>query len=111
MIFEKSEQGSQHFLYTKFTTFRTIGFSLPSFSKVYSNFDLFFINTQAFVFLVVLIYILVIFSMMFGRQMAERRWSFSLSMLYFFPVFSILAPLWLIKAIYSTVTKRRPAWR
>jgi len=100
-----------NFLYKKTVAFHTIGFHLPSIGKLYSSFDLFFINTQSFVFLVVLIYILVIFSMMFGKQMAEKKWSFSLSMLYFFPVFSLIAPFWLFKALYSTVVKRRPAWR
>lgn len=98
------------FLYSKIIVFKTVGFHFTK-SNFLSNFDPFFINTQAFLFLVIVIYMLVIFSMIFGKRMAERRWSFSFSMLYFFPIFSIIAPFWLVKAIYNTILKRRPAWR
>ncbi len=99
------------FLYTKAIVYQTIGFHFSKISFM-SNFDPFFINTKASLFLVVVIYSLVIFSMISGKRMAERRWSFSLSMLYFFPVFSVIAPFWLMKAVYKTITSRRPpAWR
>lgn len=95
------------FLYSKFIVWRTIGFQFNGF-----HFDPFFINTKSTLFLIVVIYGLIIFSMIFGKRMVERRWSVSLSMFYFFPVFSVLAPLWLMKAVYTTIVKRRPpAWR
>jgi len=94
------------FLYSKIIRFETIGFNLRNFS-----FDPFFINTQSFIFLVFVIYFLVIFAMIFGRKMAEGKFSFSFSMLYFFPVFSIIAPFWLLKAVYNTILSRKPAWR
>jgi len=95
------------FLYSKFIVFQTVGFRLGKFS-----FDPFFINPKTTLFLLLVIYILVIFSMIFGKKMAERRWSFSLSMLYFFPIFSVIAPFWLMKAVYTTIMSRRPpAWR
>src|SRR3989338_3751918 len=99
------------FLYSKFIVFKTVGFDLASSSNFISNFDLFFINTQSFLFLVIFIYFLVIFAMVFGKKMTEKKWSFSLSMLYFFPIFSVVAPFWLISAVYNTILKRRPAWR
>jgi cellulose synthase/poly-beta-1,6-N-acetylglucosamine synthase-like glycosyltransferase len=95
------------FLYSKFIVFKTVGFHFSKF-----NFDPFFISTKSTLFLIVAIYALVIFAMIFGKKMAERKWSFSLSMLYFFPVFSVIAPFWLMKAVYTTIVKRRPpAWR
>ena len=95
------------FLYSKFIVFRTVGFQFSKF-----NFDPFFINVKSTLFLMVVIYSLVIFSMIFGKKMAEKRWSFSLSMIYFFPVYSVIAPFWLLKAIYNTLLKRgTPAWR
>ncbi len=106
-LFSRIVYSTVEFLYSKFIVYQTIGFH---FNKI--NFDPFFINTKASMFLVVVIYSLVIFAMVFGRRMAERRWSFSLSMLYFFPVFSIIAPFWFMKALYTTIVNRRPpAWR
>lgn len=95
------------FLYSKFIVYQTIGFSFGKF-----NFDPFFINTKSSMFLIVVIYSLIIFSMVFGKKMVEKKWSFSLSMLYFFPIFSVIAPFWLMKAMYTTIVNRRPpAWR
>ncbi len=106
-LFSRIVYTTIEFLYSKFIVYQTIGFHFNKF-----NFDPFFINTRASMFLVVVIYSLVIFAMVFGRKMAERRWSFSLSMLYFFPVFSIIAPFWFMKALYTTIVNRRPpAWR
>jgi len=96
------------FLYTKIVQFKTIGLD---FSAKSLNPDTFFINTQSFFFLVILTYLLIIFSMVFGKRMAEGKWVFSPDMLYFFPVFSIIAPFWLLRAVYNTLLKRRPAWR
>ena len=99
------------FLYSKIVVYQTVGFNFNS-SKFAFSFDPFFINTKFTLFLVVVIYATVVFAMVFGRRMAENKWSVSLSMLYYFPVFSVLAPLWLVKAMYKTITNRRPpAWR
>ena len=94
------------FLYSKILVFNAVGFTGRSF-----NFDIYFINIRSFMFLVILIYFLVIFAMIFGRRMAEGKWGVSLGMFYFFPVFSIIAPFWLLKAVYNTILQRRPAWR
>jgi hypothetical protein len=97
-----------NFIYYKVLQFKTIGFS---FNTNFLAFDPFFFNIQSFFLLVIVTYVLIIFSMVFGRRLAEGRWAFSPQMLYFFPVFSLIAPFWLMNAIYNTIMKRRPAWR
>jgi len=96
------------FLYSKIIQFRTVGFNLNAKNFI---FDPFFINTQSFIFLVFLIYFLVIFAIIFGQRMTKEKTIFSLNMFYFFPVFSIVAPFWLLTAVYNTVLKKRPAWK
>ena len=96
------------FLYSKILILNTVGWHLTL--QNYS-FDPFFLNARSFVFLVIFIYFLTIFAMVFGRKMTEGKWGFSLDMLYFFPVFGIIAPFWLLTAVYDTLFKRRPAWR
>ena len=96
------------FLYSKIIIFKTVGFN-PSVKNFI--FDPFFLNIQTFFFLVVVTYALIFFSMILGRRMAEGKWGFSTDMLYFFPVFSIIAPFWLMKAIYNTILQRKPTWR
>ena len=95
------------FLYSKISTFNTVGWNFIT----QAHFDPFFVNAKSLIFLVVFIYVATIFSMIFGRKMTEGKWTFSPSMLYFFPLFAIISPFWLIKAIYNTLLKRKPAWR
>ena len=96
------------FLYSKILILNTTGWH--SVLQNYS-FDPFFMNVRSFIFLIFFLYFLTIFAMVFGRKMTEGKWGFSLDMLYFFPVFGIIAPFWLLTAVYDTLFKRRPAWR
>ena len=101
-----------YFLYLKIMVLRIVGFHFNiNINNLVSNFDPFFINTQSFLFLIIFVYFFVIFSMIFGRKMAEGKWAFSFDMFYFFPVFSLIAPFWLLKAIYNTILSKKPAWR
>ncbi|MEI6280725.1 MAG: glycosyltransferase [bacterium] len=97
-----------HYLYIKLLKFNTVGFD---FNFKHISFDPFFINTQVFVFLVYVLYFFVIFAIIFGQKMAKEKSVFPLKMLYYFPVFSVVAPLWLLKGIYNTIVSRKPAWR
>ncbi len=96
------------FLYSKIIFLQTVGWN---FSAKTFYFDIFFFNTQSFIFLIIFVYLLIIFAMIFGRRMVEGKWGLSWGMIYFFPVFGIVAPFWLLKAVYNTVLQRRPAWR
>ncbi len=107
-LFGKIVYNLSDFLYSKFIHFQAVGFH---FASGISPFDPFFINTKISLFLVVLIYSIVFFAMMFGGRMYDGKWKLSLEMFYFFPVFIILAPLWILKAIWNTVISKAPAWR
>lgn len=96
------------FLYSKIIQFEIVGFNFHAKNLI---FDPFFFNTRSFFFLVILTYALILFSMIFGKKMAEGKWAFSSGMLYFFPVFSIIAPFWLMKALYNTIIRRKPSWK
>ncbi len=96
------------FMYSKFIVFQTVGLNFSG--KI--SFDPFFINTKMSIFLVLFMYLVIIFAMLFGRKMADGEWRFSLKMFYFFPIFSLIAPFWIMKAVFNTlITRRAPAWR
>ena len=95
------------FMYTKFIQVSAVGFDV-SFNP---NFDPFFINTHFFLFITIMLYSLVIFSMILGRKIASGKWKLSADMLYFFFIFSVIAPIWLMKAVYNTLLVKKPAWR
>src|SRR3989344_2638572 len=96
------------FLYSKILVLNTVGWH---FIAKTSSLDLFFINTRSSIFLVLFAYSLIVFAIIFGRKMAEGKWVLSLNMFYFFLIFRIIAPFWLIKAVYNTLLKRKPSWR
>lgn len=96
------------FLYFKLLTFKTIGWHFPN--KM-PSIDLFFINVQSSVFLVFFIYSIAVFAIIFGRRMTEGKWIVSLNMVYFFLIFRLIAPFWLLKAVFNTIIQRKPSWR
>jgi len=42
--------------------------------------------------------------------MAERKTGFSPSLIYFFVVYSVVAPFWIIRAVVKAVTRRESNW-
>ena len=96
------------FLYSQLIQFQIAGFN---FSAKISNFDSFFINTRMSFFLVIFVYFIIIFAVMFGRRMFEGKFKFSLTMFYFLPIFSIIAPAWIIMAVFNTIFSKTPVWR
>ncbi len=110
-IFSKAVYDFAHFLLSKIIVFQTLGLSSIN---LFQHFDPFFVNVQASVFVTVCVYSMVIFSIMLGRKMTEgtkEHWGFPYQMIYYFLVFSILAPFWIIKAVYNTIISKAPAWR
>ncbi|MBI2630626.1 glycosyltransferase family 2 protein [Candidatus Nomurabacteria bacterium] len=107
-LFGRIAYNAGQFIYSKFLQFSTVGFD---FSARSFSFDPFFINTRSFVFLIVLIYLLVLFAILFGQKMTKEKNMFSLRILYFFPVFGVIAPIWFLKGIYNTILARKPSWR
>lgn len=74
------------------------------------NFDPFFINTQTFFFISILLYTLVIIALFNGRRMVYGRKFWSLDVPLFITVYSVLAPFWLMKAIYNVIRSKEPSW-
>lgn len=100
--------GLVDFIVYKIIEFRTVGIDM---SIEAAKPDFYFFNTEPFVFLTLLIYSLVIFSIIFGHKMIEGKWKLSAHTISFFLVFSMVAPFWLMTAIYNTVMSQKPAWR
>ncbi len=74
------------------------------------QFDLFFVSTKAIVFVMILLYILIILALLVGRSMTEGRVRVSLDILYFLIIYSVLAPFWLLKAIWNALWSKESSW-
>lgn len=73
------------------------------------NVDWFYINTQTIVFLSVTLYTLLIIAMVIGTRMAKQK--LSLYIIAYIVIYSVVAPLWLLKAIINSLTAHKPSWR
>ena len=108
-LFGRIAYSAGRFVYEKFIHYQAIG--VDAGASVASSWDPFFFQANMSLFLVVLVYSGVIFAILFGRRMSEGRWAFSFDMLYFFILFRLIAPFWIMKAVWNTIRSRAPDWR
>lgn len=87
---------------------QTVGFS--SLFGTNLNFDPFFIDTRAFLFISIMLYILIIFALLNGRSMIYGRKVFSFDILLFIIIYTFLAPVWLLKALWNALTSHEASW-
>ena len=95
------------FIYHKIIQIQTVGINS---STTGFEFNWFFLNTKSTLFLIILLYILVVISSIIGRKLAsEKRW-FSFTVLYFVIIYRIIAPFWMLKAIYNAILSKEESW-
>ncbi len=100
--------GILKFLIKETVRFQTVGFhwSLSNF-----HFDWFFINTKAISFINALLIVLTLIIIFTGKRMAGVRDRRYMDVVYSLFLYSMIAPLWLIKAFYNTLFGRQSSWR
>src|SRR3989344_474324 len=89
------------------TKFRTVGFNW-NFSL---SFDWFFINTGVIPFLTLSAVILTFVILYLSIRLAEGRFRFTRGIFYYLVLYVLIVPLWLTKAVFSTIFKRQISWR
>ena len=95
-----------HFIAYKILQYNSIGISsITSF-----KFDWFFFDTKTLVFVSIILYSLVITALLLGRRMHEGKWRLSKDIIYFFIIYSVIAPFWILKAIYNAITSKESSW-
>jgi cellulose synthase/poly-beta-1,6-N-acetylglucosamine synthase-like glycosyltransferase len=82
-----------------------------NFSFGMPNFDTFFLNTNAYVFTGLVLYLIVMSTIIIGKRMATGKYGFDLRIILFMFTFSFIAPFWVMKAIYNAVFAKKTAWR
>lgn len=74
------------------------------------SFDPFFINTRAFFFISILLYILIIMALLNGRRMIYGRKMLSWDIPLFVVVYAFIAPFWLLKACWNVISSHEASW-
>lgn len=82
------------------------GFNEFGFPKI----DLFHINTGSVALLSFLLLLFVIFLLSFSRKITEGKWKFNFDFV-FLAMYALLAPFWLLKAIYNNAFSKETIWR
>lgn len=96
------------YIVLKILQINTVGLNLST-GNIFSV-DLFFINTQALIFISIMLYMLVIAALINGRMMIAGRRILSWDILLFIIIYSVIAPFWLIKAVWNAVTHKEASW-
>jgi cellulose synthase/poly-beta-1,6-N-acetylglucosamine synthase-like glycosyltransferase len=94
------------FVIEKITKIKAVGFHFAP-----AHFDWFFVSTHASMFLLVFLYALIISAILIGTRMAEGKAKFSFHIFSFMIIYSVIAPFWLMHAMYKVVTQKAPSWR
>ncbi len=78
---------------------------------VHPSFDWFYVSTHSLVFISVILYGFVFLSLLIGTKMATGKFRPSFAMVWYVIIYSIIAPIWIITALYRTAIGREVAWR
>ena len=90
----------------KIAVWHTVGLQAPHYSL---RVEWFYINTHALLFIIVGLYSLVAFAVVIGSRMVKQK--MSIHIISYIVIYSIIAPVWLMKAIWNSIISRKPAWR
>ena len=93
---------------SKILAIKTTGLYVPN--DAY-DFDLFYLNTGMLLFITVTLFVLLITSIIIGKWMSLDRRLSPLHILYFIVIYSVIAPFWLIRAVFNTIFAQKPSWR
>ncbi|MFA6325502.1 MAG: glycosyltransferase family 2 protein, partial [Candidatus Paceibacterota bacterium] len=96
-----------NFILHKIIQIRLIGFQNTFFN---TNFDFFFFNTKTIVFISIILYTSVVVSLLLGRKMLEGKYRVSFDIFYFMIIYSLIAPFWILKAIFNAIRSKESSW-
>lgn len=88
------------------TRWSIVGFTntLPSF-----QFEWLYINTKALGMVTLILYSLVLISMIVGSHIAKQKLSWHI--ISFMLIYSVIAPVWLMRAVWNSIASKQPKWR
>jgi len=95
------------FIAHKIMQINVVGFS-NTFSG--SNFDLFFFDAKTIVFISIILYTSIIISLLIGRSIIEGKTRVSFDIFYFMIIYSVIAPFWILKALFNAARSKETSW-
>lgn len=88
------------------TKFQIVGWSWKS-----PSFDWFFINTSVVSFLALSALILTLVILYLAIRLTEGKFAITRGIFYYLIIYIFIVPLWLMKAVFSTIFRRQISWK
>ncbi len=89
----------------------TVGFNFNIFD-IFKNpsLDIFYINTNVTTLIAFVLYGLAILSFILGKWVSQNKEANFLDVIFFFAIYLVLAPLWLLKALWNMCVNKEASW-
>ncbi len=97
------------FMYNKVMYYQTVGF-VDTFSFAWPKFDLFYAPSQTIFFMTISVYFMVFTSLFIGQRMRYGKTKINLNIFYFFFIYSLIAPFWLLRSIWNVIHSYESSW-
>jgi len=91
---------------TKVVEIQAVGFGLTG----NFSFALFFINTRSMLFIIYTLVLLTLLLIIIGRRLSTERRLISFDLVYYLFLYGLMAPFWLVAAVYNAVLSRQTSW-
>lgn len=97
------------FIQNKFLYYQAVGFS-GTLDLALPKFDFFFAPSQTIFFMTLFVYMLVFTSLFLGQRMRYGKAKVTTNIFYFFFLYSIIAPFWLLRSIWDAIRSYEASW-
>jgi len=97
------------FIKTQSLTISAIGINWETY-RPKLELDPFFFNTSALMFISIFLWLLVFFSLYMSQKMLYGKTKINLNILWFFLTYTLLAPFWVIKAMFNALRNYEASW-
>lgn len=91
-----------------FTRYQAVGFN---YKLSFPTFDWYFINTGVLPFIVITAVIMTLFILYLSLKLSDGRFKIHRGLFYYLFLYTFMVPLWLSRALFDTVFKRKVSWR
>lgn len=96
------------FIYKKYLIFSAVGFSsIMEFGFIK---NIFFVNTSILLFMTIVFYIMFLISVFISAKMYDGKFGFNINIIYYFIIYPLIAPFWMVRALYDSIRNISPDW-
>lgn len=94
------------FLIMKIIQWKTVGFVIPHFS-----FSWFYVSAKLSIILSIIVFLLTLFLLINAQKLVDGHAKPGRHILFYFLLYPLISPFWILKSIYNTVFSKKTSWR